>query len=204
MPERIAPQMLRQARTQRVVSQAEGLDEEASAASAAASGAAARVRAIAIIPTTTFALGEQERFLVVTQSIAPGLAANALAVTNAYREYQQRALARGGLRKMYIGTLTLALVLAVFGALLLAIALSNQLAQPLLLLAEGVAQVARGDFSSRAVFKSRDELGGLTRSFADMTTQLSDAREARPQERHPGRGRARQPARRSSTTSPPA
>ena len=39
---------------------------------------------------------------------------------------------------MYIGTLTLALVLAVFGALLLAVALGNQLAQPLLLLAEGV------------------------------------------------------------------
>ena len=168
--------MLRQARTQRVVSQAEGLDEEASAA-AGASGASARVRAVAVIPSSNFALGEQERFLVVTQSIAPGLAANALAVTNAYREYQQRALARSGLRKMYIGTLTLALVLAVFGALLLAIALSNQLAQPLLLLAEGVAQVARGDFSSRAVFESRDELGGLTRSFAEMTTQLSDARE---------------------------
>ncbi len=175
MPERIAPQMLRQARTQRVVSQAEGLDEEASAA--AASGAAARVRAVAVIPSNNFTLGEQERFLVVTQSIAPGLAANALAVTNAYREYQQRALARSGLRKMYIGTLTLALVLAVFGALLLAIALSNQLAQPLLLLAEGVAQVARGDFSSKAVFKSHDELGGLTRSFAEMTEQLSDARE---------------------------
>jgi nitrogen fixation/metabolism regulation signal transduction histidine kinase len=78
---------------------------------------------------------------------------------------------------MYIGTLTLALVLAVFGALLLAIALSNQLAQPLLLLAEGVAQVARGDFSSKAVFRSRDELGGLTRSFAEMTEQLSEARE---------------------------
>src|SRR5207342_93270 len=53
----------------------------------------------------------------------------------------------------------------------------NQLAQPLLLLAEGVAQVARGDFSSKAIFKSRDELGGLTRSFAEMTTQLADARE---------------------------
>ena len=39
---------------------------------------------------------------------------------------------------MYIGTLTLALVLAVFGALLLAVALGNQLARPLLLLAEGV------------------------------------------------------------------
>jgi nitrogen fixation/metabolism regulation signal transduction histidine kinase len=172
MPERVSPQMLRQARTQRVVSQAEGLDEDASAA-----GTAARVRAVAVIPSSDIALAGQERFLVVTQSIAPGLAANALAVTNAYREYQQRSLARSGLRKMYIGTLTLALVLAVFGALLLAIALSNQLAQPLLLLAEGVSQVARGDFSSKAVFRSRDELGGLTRSFAEMTEQLSDARE---------------------------
>jgi nitrogen fixation/metabolism regulation signal transduction histidine kinase len=162
---------LRQARTQRVVSQAEGLDEDTSA------GANARVRAIAVIPSSNLKLGEQERFLVVTQALAPGLAANALAVTNAYREYQQRALARTGLRKMYIGTLTLALVLAVFGALLLAIALSNQLAQPLLLLAEGVSQVARGDFSSKAVFRSRDELGGLTRSFAEMTEQLSEARE---------------------------
>ncbi|MGZ5207038.1 MAG: histidine kinase dimerization/phospho-acceptor domain-containing protein, partial [Caldimonas sp.] len=172
MPERLSMPLLRQARTQRVVSQADGLDEDAAAA-----GTAARVRAVALIPSSNFALGEQERYLVVTQQIAPTLAANALAVTSAYREYQQRALARSGLRKMYIGTLTLALVLAVFGALLLAIALSNQLAQPLLLLAEGVEQVARGDFSSKAVFASRDELGGLTRSFADMTAQLSDARE---------------------------
>ena len=172
LPERIPLQTLRQARTQRVVSQAEGLEEDAATAAANA-----RVRAVALIPSSNFALGEQERFLVVTQPIAPSLAANAIAVTNAYGEYQQRALARSGLRKMYIGTLTLALVLAVFGALLLAIALSNQLAQPLLLLAEGVAQVARGDFSSKAVFRSHDELGGLTRSFAEMTEQLSEARE---------------------------
>jgi nitrogen fixation/metabolism regulation signal transduction histidine kinase len=172
MPERIPLQMLRQARTQRVVSQAEGLDEETTP-----QGANARVRAVALIPSSNVTLGEQERFLVVTQPIARALAANALAVTSAYGEYQQRALARSGLRKMYIGTLTLALVLAVFGALLLAIALSNQLAQPLLLLAEGVAQVARGDFSSKAVFRSHDELGGLTRSFAQMTEQLSEARE---------------------------
>ena len=170
--ERPSPQLLRQARTQRVASQTEGLDEDAAAA-----GTVARVRAIALIPSSNFALGEQERYLSVTESIAPSIAANALAVTGAYREYQQRSLARSGLRKMYIGTLTLALVLAVFSALLLAVALSNQLAQPLLLLAEGVAEVARGDFRSKAVFASRDELGGLTRSFADMTEQLSEARE---------------------------
>ncbi|MEP6876978.1 MAG: ATP-binding protein, partial [Burkholderiales bacterium] len=171
MPDRPAQTLLRQARNLRVVSELVGLDEDA-----AANAGSARVRAVAFIPTTTFSLGEEDRYLMVNQPLPRTLATNALAVQAAYREYQQRALARGGLTKMYIGTLTLALVLAVFGALLLALALSNQLAQPLLLLAEGMRQVAGGDLSSKPVFASRDELGGLTRSFADMTTQLSDAR----------------------------
>ena len=196
MPERPALALLRQARNTRVVSELAGLDEDTAATNSATSGStgstgsstgsstsgaassagAARVRAVAVIPTATFTLGEEDRYLVVTQLLPPTLAANALAVQTAYREYQQRALALGGLRKMYIGTLTLALVLAVFGALLLAVALSNQLAQPLLLLADGMRQVAEGDLSSKPVFASRDELGGLTRSFADMTTQLAEAR----------------------------
>ena len=173
MPERPSLTLLRQARNQRVVSELVGLDEDASANGAGT----ARVRAIAFIPTTTFVLNEEDRYLLVNQMLPRTLAANALAVQAAYREYQQRALARGGLRKMYIGTLTLALVLAVFGALLLAVTLSNQLARPLLLLAEGMRQVAGGDLSAKPVFASRDGLGGLTRSFADMTTQLSEARE---------------------------
>ena len=172
LPERLPTALLRQARAQRIASVAEGLDEESVAA-----GGVPRVRAVALLSSGAFVLGEQERYLAVTQAIPTALATNALAVTSAYREYQQRALARSGLRNMYIGTLTLALVLAVFGALLLAVALGNQLAEPLLLLAEGVAEVARGDFSAKAVFASRDELGGLTRSFAEMTQQLSDARE---------------------------
>jgi nitrogen fixation/metabolism regulation signal transduction histidine kinase len=173
MPERPAVALLRQARGARVVSELVGLDEDASAGSGAG---AARVRALAYIPSTSFALGEEDHYLLVTQALPPALAANALAVQAAYREYQLRALARTGLRQMYIGTLTLALVLAVFGALLMAVAFGNQLARPLLLLAEGMRQVAQGDLSAKAVFASGDELGGLTRSFADMTEQLSDAR----------------------------
>ena len=168
-PDRPAPALLRQARSAPVASQLEGLDEEAQAG-------AARVRALALIPSASFALGSQDRFLLVTHLLPRGLAANALAVQAAYREYQQRALARDGLRRMYIGTLTLALILAVFGALLLAGAFGNQLAQPLLLLAEGMRQVAQGDLTEKPVFASRDELGGLTRSFADMTRQLAEAR----------------------------
>ena len=78
-----------------------------------------------------------------------------IAVQEAYREYQQRALAREGLRRMYIGTLTLSLVLAVFGAVLLAVILGNQLARPLLVLADGVREVAAGDLTPKPVLPGK-------------------------------------------------
>jgi nitrogen fixation/metabolism regulation signal transduction histidine kinase len=169
---------LRQARTGRVVAALEGLDDDASAGVVTSpTRSPPRIRALAWVPTSSLSLSsQQERYLHVTQLLPSQLAANALAVQAAYREYQQRALAREGLRKMYIGTLTLTLVLAVFGAVLLAATLGHQLARPLLLLAEGVRQVARGDLRPTQVFSSRDELGVLTRSFADMTQQLAEAR----------------------------
>jgi nitrogen fixation/metabolism regulation signal transduction histidine kinase len=172
-PERPSPAMLREARTQRVVSQVEGLDEESTANAVQR----ARVRALARLPSTELAFGGDERYLLVVQPIPAAVASNALAVQSAYREYQQRALARDGLSRMYLGTLTLALILAVFGAVLLAAVLGTQLARPLLLLAEGVKQVAAGDLTAKPVSAARDEIGGLTRSFADMTEQLGHARE---------------------------
>jgi nitrogen fixation/metabolism regulation signal transduction histidine kinase len=54
--------------------------------------------------------------------------------------------------------------------------LGNQLARPLLLLAEGVRDVAAGDLRPKPFLEGKDELDGLTRSFSDMTQQLSDAR----------------------------
>jgi nitrogen fixation/metabolism regulation signal transduction histidine kinase len=175
-PERVPTQMLRQARAQRAVAQVEGLDEEAGTARPRASATGARVRAAAYVPESDINFAGEERYLVVTQLLPEALVRNALAVQAAFREYQQRTLARQGLRNMFVGTLTLALVLSVFGALLLAVALGNQLVRPLLLLAEGVREVAAGDLSTKPVFTSRDELGGLTRSFAEMTGQLADAR----------------------------
>jgi nitrogen fixation/metabolism regulation signal transduction histidine kinase len=172
-PERPPPALLSEVRLRRVVARLEGLDDEP------APGALpdARVRALAVLPSSDLALLRSDRFLLVVQAVPPQLAAQALAVQAAYREYQQRALERDGLRQMYLGTLTLALILAVFGAVLLAALLGQQLARPLLLLAEGVKQVAAGDLRAKPVFASRDELGGLTRSFAQMTQQLADARE---------------------------
>ncbi len=171
VPERPTGAQLRQVRSSRVVSQLEGLDEDNAAASTDA-----RIRALAYMPSNSLALNGQDRYLMVTQALPATVVSNALAVQAAYREYQQRALARDGLRRMYIGTLTLTLILAVFGALLLAVTLGNQLARPLLVLAEGVRQVSRGDLTPKQVLAASDELSGLTRSFADMTEQLSDAR----------------------------
>ena len=66
--------------------------------------------------------------------------------------------------------------LAVFGAVLLAAILGNQLAKPLLVLAMGVRDVAAGDLSPKEVLEGRDELDGLTRAFAQMTEQLANSR----------------------------
>ena len=173
-PERPAAALLHKARLGGQASQVDGLDDE----SLAPGGAGASVRALARLPRSLVTLtGGEDRFLMVVQPLPRSLALNALAVQAAYSEYQQRALARDSLRRMYVGTLTLALILAVFASVLLAAVLGNQLARPLLLLADGVRQVAAGDLTAKPVFASGDELGGLTRSFADMTAQVSDARE---------------------------
>jgi nitrogen fixation/metabolism regulation signal transduction histidine kinase len=56
--------------------------------------------------------------------------------------------------------------------------IASDLAQPLLLLAEGTRAVAEGDLSPRPIVATSDELGTLTQSFNTMTRQLSDARSA--------------------------
>lgn len=176
-PDRPPAQQFRAARSQRAVTWIEGL-EEAPVPGAAEAARPAQLKALAVVPTSGLGMLGEHRFLMVAQELPEALVANALAVTEAYREYQERALAREGLRRMYIGTLTLSLFLAVFGAVLLAVVLGNQITRPLLLLADGVRQVAAGDLTPKAVLQGKDELGGLTRSFADMTQQLADARQA--------------------------
>lgn len=169
-PERPSAQQFKEARQRGRLEWIEGLDESIPG------GDKGRIKVLVLIPQLSLALDEDRRFLQVTQDLPPTLVNNALEVQAAYREYQERALAREGLRRMYIGTLTLSLFMAVLGAILLAVLLGNQLARPLLLLAHGMRQVASGDLSPKLALQGKDELGGLTRSFADMTQQLSDAR----------------------------
>jgi nitrogen fixation/metabolism regulation signal transduction histidine kinase len=123
-------------------------------------------------------LRSHQRYLQVLQPVPEQLAQNAEALRAAYGEYQERSLARSGLRNFYLVTLTLVLLLAVFAAMVSAFLLATDLAQPLLLLAEGTKAVAEGNLSPRPISPTSDELGTLTKSFNTMTMQLSDAREA--------------------------
>lgn len=164
---------MRQAKTLGAFTVVEGLDD-----SDESTPSKARIQVLVWVTPASLGFSSEPRVLQVSKAIPTSLVSNALAVESAYREYQERALGREGLRSMYIGTLTLTLFLAVFGAVLLAVLLGNQLARPLLLLAAGVRDVAAGDLSPKPALQGWDELEGLTRSFADMTQQLLDARTA--------------------------
>ena len=115
-------------------------------------------------------------YLQLVKQVSPVITKNTLAIQSAYSDYQEKALGRTGLRKMYIGTLTLTLFFALFVALGLALLLGGGLAKPLLMLLRGTEAVAQGDLSPKPELDTGDELGLLTRQFNIMTKQIADAR----------------------------
>lgn len=188
LPDFPSAEMLRQARQTRGYAAIEGnadfQDSNAPAAetntitSPSPNPAGLRLRVVVEIPTSVraMALQNEPRYLQLMQPVPTQLAVNAEALRVAYSEYQERSLARTGLRKIYIVTLTLTLLLAIFGAIAAAFLIASDLAKPLLLLAEGTKAVAEGNLSPRPIIATSDELGTLTKSFNTMTRQLADAR----------------------------
>jgi nitrogen fixation/metabolism regulation signal transduction histidine kinase len=150
----------------------EGLDGVSSALDAVTG---LRLRVVLAVPEPP---GAPQRYLQLLQSVPVNLASNAEVLRSAYSEYRLRLEARTGLRKMYIGMLSLTLLLAIFGAVGSAFLIAGNLAQPLLVLAEGTQAVAEGDLSPRPIVQTKDELGTLTQSFNAMTGQLFEARSA--------------------------
>ncbi|MBU3637905.1 ATP-binding protein [Polynucleobacter sp. es-MAR-4] len=143
-----------------------------------------RVRAIVPIVRKKYIPGkldsgkaaDDKYFLQLVRFIPGPLAKNIVAVESAYSDYQEKSLGRTGLRKMFVGTLTLTLFFALFVAVTLALTLGRQLARPLLMLLKGTQAVAQGDLSPKPELDTGDELGMLTRQFNVMTRQLADTR----------------------------
>ncbi|HEY2338279.1 MAG TPA: ATP-binding protein [Burkholderiales bacterium] len=163
VPDLPSAQVLRQARANRGYS---AID--------AAAGMPLSLRVL--VPLESRGIAEEPQFLQVRSNVPAPLARNAEAVETAYRDYRELAISRDGLKRIYVVTLSFALLMALFVAIAVAVTQSNLLAEPLANLAQATQAVARGDFSRQAPVTSRDELGVLTESFNSMTRQLAEAR----------------------------
>ncbi len=163
LPDLPAPQTLRQARGGRGYATVD-----------AAPGKPLFVRVIMPLDTPRF--GEELRYVQLRNRVPAGFSDSAEAVEAAYRDYRELALGREGLRRIYLVTLTFALLMALFVAIAVALRQSDLLAEPLANLAQATQAVARGDFTRQAPVTSRDELGVLTESFNSMMRQLAEAR----------------------------
>lgn len=115
-------------------------------------------------------------FLELSDTLPSSLAGNAEMLMNGYRDYQEMVLTRDGLRTIYLTTLTLVLLLSLFGATALSTYLATRISKPLMYLLEGTRKVGEGHYELVTESQSNDEVGELTRSFNIMIAQLDSTR----------------------------
>jgi len=119
---------------------------------------------------------EEGAYLQLVQDVPALLAEHTDALEQGRRDFQQLALSRESLSRIFNVTLSLIFLLTVFSAVAAAFLLSGWLTGPLSMLAAGTRAVAEGDYRPVKAYSGRDELGVLTQSFNMMTRQLEDAR----------------------------
>ncbi len=137
-----------------------------------------------VVPVNLVSLTETLRLLQISQPVPAKLSEDAQSVERTHRDYQELAVSKLGLKRLYGLALTLTLALTLFSSLAIAFIISERLAAPLRALARGTRAVARGDFSQVRASARKDELGMLMQSFNRMTQQLSDARETAEESRN--------------------
>lgn len=184
LPDLPPPNVVNQLRVSREYSAAEALDPVLDATSFDADApASSRLQLRVVVPINgmnrfapMLGVAPDTRWLQVVEPVPELIARNANQVQEGFRDYRELALSRLGLRKLYGITLTMALLLAVFAAVVAALAISRRLVRPLLALAGGTQAVGVGDYRPLPEPPQKDEVGQLTRSFNAMTRQLEEAR----------------------------
>lgn len=181
LPDMPPVSVINQLRVSRGYSAAEADEAQRDRDADAAAGTGLHLRVVVPINTldrlsSALGVSPDTRWLQVIEPVPEQIARNANQVQQGFRDYQELALSRLGLRKLYGITLTLALILAVFAAVVVALAVSRRLVRPLLTLAAGTQAVGVGDYRPLPEPPERDEVGQLTRSFNAMTRQLDEAR----------------------------
>ncbi len=139
-----------------------------------APGGGYQVRAAATIRAGP---GASTRLLVAIYPVPQRLSDLAATVQTAYQQYGQLSYLREPLKATFVLTLSLVLLMALLAAVYGALYFSERLVRPVQDLIAGTRAVAKGDFDTRLLRASHDEIGFLVTSFNDMTKKLARARE---------------------------
>jgi len=115
--------------------------------------------------------------VVVVNAFVPyTLARDVESVRSTLAEYRALEPTAGHVRSAYLLELLLAAVVMMMLALWLSVRLAKGVTGPIRALAEGTAEVARGNLDVEVEVKADDEVGLLVGSFNRMTRDLRDAR----------------------------
>ncbi len=97
-------------------------------------------------------------------------------VQNYFTVYKKLNYLRGQLKKSFLLTLSMVLLLSLFSAVWVAFFSAQRLMAPVRDLAEGTQAVAEGDYDKQLPVVGNNELGFLVQSFNDMTRRIAQAR----------------------------
>jgi len=118
------------------------------------------------------------RILYVIYHVSERMSELANSVEITYSQYKKQVFLREPLKDIFVLTLSLVLMLSLLTAVWVAFFSAQRLVSPIRVLAAGTRAVAAGDFDKPLPeVHIDDELGGLVKSFADMTKNLSLARD---------------------------
>lgn len=138
------------------------------------------IRVVLEIPDSIDLLIGEKRLIQTLFPVSGRLNTLSQSVQSAFAAYKELSYIRDDLKHSFILTLSLALVLNILAAMIVAVISARRLVEPVRILVDGTQAVATGDYEKRLPVTSRDELGRLVKSFNDMTTKVSEAsRQAR-------------------------
>jgi nitrogen fixation/metabolism regulation signal transduction histidine kinase len=130
-----------------------------------------------VIPLPSEGVISTGRYLQVLYPLPLRFSKLGASIQTASEEYKKLQYLRAPLKLNFVVTLSLIALMTALLSLWIAIFSSRRMMQPLRQLAEGTRAVAQGDYDTRLMESSSDELGVLVRSFNDMTRQIQLAQE---------------------------
>ena len=132
------------------------------------------IRIVVEVPDTVSQLTGEKRLIQTLYPVSSRLNELSQSVQSAFAVYKQLSYIRDDLKNSFILTLSLALVLNILAAVIVAIISARRLVEPIRILVDGTQAVATGNYEKRLPVTSQDELGQLVGSFNDMTQRVAE------------------------------